>query len=352
MDFWNTLHKQFRENGFFQMEGKEPNLFWRAEHPVFYLIYFLDKADPIHTQKEEYFTAYARDMQEQLRDMQCTRLVALSVSVDNSSVDSPVDIVDNIENNTSTENAAVFYRAEDQFFRLYWEFSPELGVTANAGQPDRLLGIEKLLAAAARGELPEKMPLREETDEKPTVTLGIFLICVALLCWTMLSGHRAEIIAAYGLSRDGILAGQYYRFITSMFLHSGILHLASNGVYLFYFGTRAELLLGHARYLLLYFAAGICGGLLSITLNGWLAIGASGAIYGLLGAMLLLTRKRGARVTGMSYSTMLILAISAVALGFMDPQIDNFAHIGGLLGGILVFQLLMQKGNSSTKNCG
>ena len=175
--------------------------------------------------------------------------------------------------------------------------------------------------------------MQKTAEGFPAVTAGIFLLCVALLCWTELSGQRNEIIYAFGLSRQGVLAGEYYRFLTSMFLHSGILHLVSNGVYLYYFGTRAEQLLGRARFLLLYLAAGLCGGICSVIFNGWLAIGASGAIYGLLGAMLLLTKKRGMRCTGMSYSTMLILAVSAIGLGMLDANVDNFAHIGGLLGG-------------------
>ena len=186
--------------------------------------------------------------------------------------------------------------------------------------------------------------MQKTAEGFPAVTAGIFLLCVALLCWTELSGQRNEIIYAFGLSRQGVLAGEYYRFLTSMFLHSGILHLVSNGVYLYYFGTRAEQLLGRVRFLLLYLAAGLCGGICSVIFNGWLAIGASGAIYGLLGAMLLLTKKRGMRCTGMSYSTMLILAVSAIGLGMLDANVDNFAHIGGLLGGCAVFWLMMRKG--------
>ncbi len=340
MDFWESLHQQMSKSGFFQMDDSEPKLYWRVENPIFYLVYFLDKSNPTYVRQEEIFTAYARDMRERLRDMQCTRLVALSVAVDNMGVDSPVDNVDN----AAKTDIADFYRAEDDFFRLYWDFSPKKGVSAAAGQPDRLIGIEKLLDAAARGETPEELPLRKTAEGFPAVTAGIFLLCVALLCWTELSGQRNEIIYAFGLSRQGVLAGEYYRFLTSMFLHSGILHLVSNGVYLYYFGTRAEQLLGRVRFLLLYLAAGLCGGICSVIFNGWLAIGASGAIYGLLGAMLLLTKKRGMRCTGMSYSTMLILAVSAIGLGMLDANVDNFAHIGGLLGGCAVFWLMMRKG--------
>ena len=78
-----------------------------------------------------------------------------------------------------------------------------------------------------------------------------FVICAALLAWCMLSGQREEILSAYGLSREGILAGEYYRFFTCMFLHAGLLHLASNSIYLYYFGVRAERLLGTGKVLVL-----------------------------------------------------------------------------------------------------
>ena len=111
------------------MDDSEPKLYWRVENPIFYLVYFLDKANPTYVRQEEIFTAYARDMRERLRDMQCTRLVALSVAVDNMGVDSPVDNVDN----AAKTDIADFYRAEDDFFRLYWDFSPKKGVMTAAG---------------------------------------------------------------------------------------------------------------------------------------------------------------------------------------------------------------------------
>lgn len=342
MDFWESLREQLRGSGFYRPDDSEPNLYCRIENPVFYLVYFLDQSNPVRARMEEIFTAYARDMLERLRDLDCTRLVALSVAVDNSGVDSPVDFVDNVDNAGGAAGAADFYRAEDIFFRIHWDFSPGKGVAAAAGQPDRLLGIERLLAAAAKGEAPEELPLREAADGKPVLVAAFLLSWVALLAWGMLSGRQYEIFSAYGLSRRGVLAGEYYRLATAMFLHDGPMHLLSNGIYLYYFGSRAELLLGKARFLLLYFAAGLCGGLCSILFRDGLSVGASGAIFGLVGAMLLLTRKRGARVTGMSYSTMLLLAVSILGFGLLDPWVDNFGHIGGLLGGAAAFCLMMR----------
>lgn len=340
MDFWEALRQQLDKSGFFPMEDGEPMLYWRMENPIFYLIYFLDRSDSTYARKEELFTSYAQDMRKRLREMHCTRLVALSVVVDNSGVDCSVDNVDKAENPNDTDN---FYSAEDSFFRLHWEFSPQKGVTAAAGQPDSLIGIEKLLAAAIRGETPEELPLRKTAEGFPVVTTAIFAVLLLLTGWTLLSGRKPEIFAAYGLSRQGILAGEYYRLLTCMFLHTGLVHLFSNGLYLYYFGTRAELLLGRARYLLLYFVSGLCGGLFSIALGDNLSVGASGAIFGLIGAMLLLTKKRGARATGINYSTMLLLVVSMLGIGFLDPLVDNFGHIDGILGGSAAFWLMMQK---------
>ena len=160
--------------------------------------------------------------------------------------------------------------------------------------------MEKLLRAAAAGREPEVLVLRDTKEQKtPVATAVIFVICAALLAWCMLSGQREEILSAYGLSREGILAGEYYRFFTCMFLHAGLLHLASNSIYLYYFGVRAERLLGTGKFLVLYLVSGLCGGVFSVLFSGnaGVSIGASGAIYGLLGAMLLLTKKRGARYT-------------------------------------------------------
>lgn len=334
MLFWETVGKQLESKGFREVKQKE-NWYWRAENPVLYLLCLLDGATAEPREEIAAFLEFAQQMESRLKEFCCTRLVALTVLVDKMGEFFPVDFV---------ESGDISY--DKDFYTVFWQFSSETGkVTAEKGQPDRLLGIEKLLLAAAKGENPETLPLRrQEEQEKPVVTAGIFIICAVLLAVTVLSGRRDEILLAAGLSREGILAGEYYRFLTSIFLHAGLLHLISNGIYLYYFGIRAERLLGKARFLLLYLVSGLCGGMCSVLFGaGGISIGASGAIYGLLGAMLLLTKKRGPADTGMSYSTMLLLAVTAICLGFLEPGVDNMAHIGGFLGGVAVFWLFLRK---------
>ena len=336
LQFWKKIGEQLQNSGFFPVKQKE-NWYWRAENPVLYLLCLWDGQSEDWQQEAEAFRAFGQDMEKKAEQFRCTRVVALSVLVDKKTVDNSVDNVDNLW----------ITQYNDTFFRVWWDFSTKNGkVTAREGQPDRLIGVEKLLRAAAAGETVEELPLREGAEtEKPLVSLTIFAICLTVLALMLTTGRRAEWLSAYGLSREGILAGEWYRLITCMFLHSGLMHLASNGIYLYYFGFRSEQLLGGVRFLVLYLASGLCGGLCSLLFgDGYgVSIGASGAIYGLLGAMLLLTRKRGAAYTGMNYATMLLLALTAIGLGFLETGVDNFAHIGGFLGGILCFGVFIRK---------
>ena len=305
MEFWDHLQMQLEHKGFCRVENKK-NWYWQEENPVLYLICLLDGAEEGWREENMTFADFAGKME-----------------------------------------GCAFQAYDNRLYRVFWHFSPETGrLSAAQGQPTQLLGVEKLLRAAAAGREPEVLVLRDTKEQKTPVAMAvIFVICAALLAWCMLSGQREEILSAYGLSREGILAGEYYRFFTCMFLHAGLLHLASNSIYLYYFGVRAERLLGTGKFLVLYLVSGLCGGVFSVLFSGnaGVSIGASGAIYGLLGAMLLLTKKRGARYTGMNYSTMLLLAATAIGFGFLQEGVDNFAHIGGFLGGIAVFSLLLRK---------
>ena len=336
MAFWEMIDAQMRNKGFRPVNHK-PNWYWRAENPILYLVCLMDGREEGWREENMTFAGFSKSMEKRLEEFFCTRLVSLSVLVDKTGDKWAVETVETGDNPHTYEEKA---------HRIFWHFTTETAtVEAAKGQPDKILGIEKLLAAAALGKAPEVLVLRDTKEQKrPVATAMIFTICAALLVATIFFPQGEEILWRFGLRADSIARGEYYRFITSMFLHSGIMHLASNAVYLYYFGVRSEKLLGTGKFLLLYLMSGLCGGLLSVFLgDGYgVSIGASGAIYGLLGAMLLLTKKRGSQYTGMSYSTMLLLAATAICMGFFEPNVDNLGHIGGFLGGMLMFALLLQ----------
>jgi membrane associated rhomboid family serine protease len=132
--------------------------------------------------------------------------------------------------------------------------------------------------------------------------------------------------------------GQYWRLFTAMFLHANLLHLAFNMYALYLFGNLIEQALGTVRFALIYV---LCGLLASITSFAFsdpsaVAVGASGAIFGLLGAWVAYNfRRRGSALAAANLQTALLIVGINVFLGFSIQGIDNFAHLGGLASGIV-----------------
>ncbi|RDI75086.1 putative membrane protein rhomboid-like [Gaiella occulta] len=127
--------------------------------------------------------------------------------------------------------------------------------------------------------------------------------------------------------------GDWWRLVTAMFLHAGILHLAFNMLALYWLGSIVERALGTPRYLLLYFVSGIAGSAGALVFSSPLAltVGASGAIFGVMGALLILEY----RATGSLAGQAMMLIVLNLAITFAVPGISKGGHLGGLLGGIL-----------------
>lgn len=146
-----------------------------------------------------------------------------------------------------------------------------------------------------------------------------------------------------------IRQGEVWRVITYMFLHASLLHLIVNMYSLYALGASVENFLGRWKFIVVYFVSGICGGLLSAaTGSNSISVGASGAIFGLAGALLYF---------GYHYRTYLGEAIKKqiipiilinLLIGYLIAGIDNFGHIGGLIGGILCTMALGIDGKSKT----
>ena len=133
---------------------------------------------------------------------------------------------------------------------------------------------------------------------------------------------------------DGVAQGQYYRLVTSTFLHFGIVHIALNMYCLFLLGPALEAAFGRLRFTALYLVSGLAGSALSYALgpSNEQAAGASGAVFGLFAAFFVLQRKRGGDVTQIGTTIAINLAISFAASSYIDWR----GHVGGLIGGALV----------------
>lgn len=153
----------------------------------------------------------------------------------------------------------------------------------------------------------------------------------------------AEIIYDAGsMNAERVLSnGEYYRSITSMFLHGGISHIISNMIFLIALGEMLERAIGHFRFALLYLLAGIGGDIFSminvvLSQDYYTAIGASGAIFGLIGAMLVLVVINDGHYEGISIKRMVFAIVYMVYSGMQSEGIDNAAHFGGLVFGVFI----------------
>lgn len=174
------------------------------------------------------------------------------------------------------------------------------------------------------------------------VAINVLVYLIGILIPSL--GYRMEEAGCFGaiylLYENG-----YYRLITSGFLHADIEHLINNMILLYFAGEIVEKSLGKARFLILYLLAEISGNLLSAAYElstgcFYSTIGASGAVFGLTGALLFLVIARKGAAAEISMQRMLIAVLLSLYAGFRNGSVNNAAHIGGLVAGFLLAFLL------------
>ena len=189
---------------------------------------------------------------------------------------------------------------------------------------------------------------------KPIITIIIAAVNIAVFVWLSLFGMTEN--GAYMLEHGAMYLPfvveykEYYRMFTSMFLHFGFSHLMNNMMMLFFLGGVLEEELGRFRYVFLYLLSGLGGNILSAffdwrTGNFAISAGASGAIFGVIGALLFIVIKNRGRLGTLNTRGMVIMVACSLYHGFTSSGIDNMAHIGGLLSGFLTGAVLYRKRN-------
>jgi len=131
---------------------------------------------------------------------------------------------------------------------------------------------------------------------------------------------------------------EYWRFVTPIFVHIGIMHYVLNSLVLFYLGEQIEKIYGHFRFLIIYLVSGIAGNVLSFSLKtANVSAGASTAIFGMFGAFIILRHflKDNPAIRSMAMQYTILVAFMLIT-NFFDKQVDILGHIGGLIGGILI----------------
>lgn len=163
------------------------------------------------------------------------------------------------------------------------------------------------------------------------ITKWLIGACVAVFGFE--SVFNMDLAYEFGLAGYPVLElGEYYRLLTAMFLHGGLMHIVFNMLILWQLGAVLEPYYGRGAFTALYLASGLAGGFASIGFNDpmTLSVGASGAIFGLMGAYAVILRRLGRPDT----QVLVLIGINLV-IGFVVPGIDWHAHVGGLVAGAI-----------------
>ncbi len=173
--------------------------------------------------------------------------------------------------------------------------------------------------------------------KKPIITYILILLNVAIYFIPMLLGISDTIFSQYAVYGPFVRFGQYYRLLTGAFIHANVAHLLFNMYALWIIGSQLENFIGKTRYIIVYLFSAITASLLSIIINdNVVSVGASGAIFGLLGALLYFGYHYRVYLGNVIKSQIIPLIVINLALGFLMTGVDNAAHIGGLIGGGLM----------------
>lgn len=189
------------------------------------------------------------------------------------------------------------------------------------------------------------------SSQKFKITYILIAINVIVYIYTsvvggdfLLTGN--SMIYQWGQVGDAVINGAYYQLLTSMFIHASIYHLAGNMIFLLVFGLRCEEMFSLPEYLAIYFFGGLAGNLLSLLFLPLLvpSVGASGAIFAMFGAAIIHAR----RSVGQSVLSALIYGFFLLFLS-AAPNVNNLAHIGGLVVGLIIGYVLGARRKTGTQ---
>jgi rhomboid protease GluP len=181
---------------------------------------------------------------------------------------------------------------------------------------------------------------------KPRLTQALIVVNVLIFVaqYASVAYLGGDLVAALGAkSNAAITGGEYWRLLTPIFIHANLLHLFVNCYSLYVIGPQVETPFGYVRFLAIYVLSGISGVVLSFALSPNDSVGASGAIFGLVGALadfLYRHRQRFGQFARQRLMNLLIIIGINLVFGLTSRQIDNWGHLGGLAGGALLGWLI------------
>lgn len=188
--------------------------------------------------------------------------------------------------------------------------------------------------------------------KKAFVNMGFIVLNVICFLYLEMTGstENTQFMVSHGAMYAPLVVegGEYYRLLTSIFMHFGINHIMNNMLILFILGDNLERALGHVKYFFFYLICGVGANIISMIVNFGdyrliVSAGASGAIFGVIGGLLYAVVVNRGRLEDLSTRQLVVVIVCSLYFGFSSTGVDNAAHIAGLFVGILMGIVLYRK---------
>jgi Uncharacterized membrane protein (homolog of Drosophila rhomboid) len=316
----------------------------RSISPVLYIVNIINgDAMPV-TESTAIVELQNLQMEKAIQNMHCSYAVCINLIV------------------TNISNAAVqAFIDEKQFVngekinQVWWQVDiSQKQLIFGKNQPTKILNIAKIIqqsflisedadifsdgdslkAIEQSQRVKTAVPVLSQNYQ---VTLSLIFINIIVWAYLNLTGSEALFFQRFANDSQRVIYNhQYYRLVTSAFLHSGVTHLGYNCISLYIFGSRVEKYLGKKTFIWLYFLSALGGNIASVCFTGGISVGASGAIFGIIGAFIAFSGSNRREIEGFNFITILLWAVVGIAIGFMGIGVDNFAHLGGIATGLVI----------------
>ena len=255
----------------------------------------------------------------------------------------------NLEKNNNIDCISLYDESDISKYKFIFDTFPDIDKKLSFSEEGFQLFM-KITADINKKNKEDAVKIEDVFKKKiPYVTIGLVLINTIVFILMYMMNNEDYYINKYSVWGYGIVNnGEFYRLITGAFLHGGVTHYIVNMYSLYILGSQIEGFLGRGKYLVVYLFSALIGSLFSIIFNTIPSVGASGAIFGILGSLLYFGYHYRVYLGSVIKSQIIPLIVINLAIGFMsNGQIDNYAHIGGLVGGILATMAVGVKYKSS-----
>jgi len=294
---------------------------------------------------EEIESVYSEHLEKMYENIDVNNVIFVSVFI-TEKADIKLSNFSNIE----------YINYDDKVIKARWiaELSTKQ-LIINGNQINKIIDIEKFIKKAFNSDdLKDEQNIFDiiqksrEKDVKRikssdcNFTYTIAIINAIIFACTALKNANSQLIEFGGINSEAIfLHSEYYRLFTAMFIHIGIMHLLSNTLSLYIFATRVELYMGKVLFAIIYLVSGLGSSLLSALISSAdYSVGASGAICGLMGAVVVYCIKTKKSIDGFNLYFIILFCFMSILSGFMFSNVDNAGHIGGFISGVIATNIL------------